>query len=62
MKVEKQNEFIGKIKDTEKLALLSRYAEMNQTNRIETVKLPDIYNIRKANQRDDDGYDLLKNF
>ena len=38
--IEKQNAIIAKIKDTEKLAILSRYAEINDANRIETVKLP----------------------
>lgn len=59
---DKQNEAIGRMRDNSKMALLTRYNEMNQKERIETVKLPLIYQRKTAAERDDDSFGLLKNF
>lgn len=44
------------------MALLARYNELNETDRIESVKLPNIYRHSVTKEREDDSYGLLKNF
>lgn len=56
---EKRNKALSKIRDTEKLAMLSRYNEIHHISQIETVRLPEIYQKKQAPDRDDDSYGLL---
>ena len=44
------------------MALLARYNEINESDRIETVKLPNIYRQKPTRDREDDSFGLLKNF
>ena len=60
--LDRQNKILEKVRDHENIAKLSRFTEINQSNRIETVKLPNIYQQKNLNERSDDGYDLLKGF
>jgi hypothetical protein len=41
--LDRQNKILEKVRDHENIAKLSRFTEINQSNRIETVKLPYIY-------------------
>jgi hypothetical protein len=45
-----------------KIALLSRYNELHDRDRIDTVKLPKIYQAKSVAERDDESFGLLKNF
>lgn len=60
--IERQNVRIGKTVETDNLAIISRYAELTKANRIETVRLPQIYKNSVAEQRLDVGYSLLQDF
>jgi hypothetical protein len=60
--IDRQNDAIANIKDTQRMALLARYNEINDSNRIETLKLPNIYKQKPAEERNDDSFGLLKNF
>jgi hypothetical protein len=42
-KLFEQNEIINKIRSPENIAMLSRFSEIHQNNRVETVRLPQIY-------------------
>jgi hypothetical protein len=41
--LDRQNKIIERVKDHDNIAILSRFTEINYSNRIETVKLPQIY-------------------
>ena len=60
--LDRQNQILEKVKESENIAILARFSEINQTSRIETVKLPQIYQNKNLNQRADDGYELLRGF
>ena len=60
--LDRQNQILEKVKDSENIAILARFSEINQTSRIETVKLPQIYQNKNLNQRADDDYELLRGF
>ncbi len=42
--------------------MLSRFGEIHNSNRVETVRLPQIYQNKNADERHDEGYNLLKDF
>lgn len=60
--LDRQNAIVEKIKDPENIAILSRYTEINYNSRIETVKLPQIYQQKPLNERNDEGYELLRGY
>lgn len=60
--LDRQNKVLEKVKDHENIAILSRFTEINQNNRVETVKLPQIYLQRNLNERIDEGYELMREF
>ena len=62
IELERQNEAIGRLNEASRLAILARYTEINCADRIETVKLPQIYQRKEAPERDDEAFGLLKNF
>jgi hypothetical protein len=46
--MERQNARIAKTNETENLAIISRYAELNRADRIESVRVPQIYKNTNA--------------
>jgi ribosomal protein L17 len=60
--LDRQNAIVEKIKDPENIAILSRHTEINYNSRIETVKLPQIYQQKPLNERNDEGYELLRGY
>jgi len=60
--IDQQNEGIARMRNNSKIALLARYNEIGEGDRIETVKLPKIYQAKSVAERDDESFGLLKNF
>lgn len=60
--LDRQNAILEKIKEPENIAILSRYTEINYNSRIETVKLPKIYQQKPLDERNDEGYELLRGY
>jgi ribosomal protein L17 len=60
--LDRQNAILEKIKEPENIAILSRYTEINYNSRIETVKLPQIYQQKPLDERNDEGYELLRGY
>ncbi len=60
--LDRQNAILERIKEPENIAILSRYNEINYNSRIETVKLPQIYQQKQLNERNDEGYELLRGY
>ena len=60
--IDRQNKIIDKVRDLDNIAILSRFTELNQNARIETVKLPSIYKNQNLNERHDAGYTMLQDF
>ena len=60
--LDRQNDILETIRQPENIAIISRYTEINYNSRIETVKLPQIYQQKQLNERNDEGYELLRGY
>jgi len=59
---DREDDGIARMGNNANIAILARYNEINDRNRIDTVKLPKIYQVKSVAERDDESFGLLKNF
>lgn len=59
---DREDEGIARMGNNSKIAMLARYNELHDRDRIDTVKLPKIYQAKSVAERDDESFGLLKNF
>lgn len=62
VEIDKQNVVIAKTTEMDNLAIISRYANLVKAGRIESVRLPQIYKTKNAEERLEDGYGMLQEF